>query len=271
MKKIALLLLFFGCQASSTPVPGGLFIWDIPIGAKNIRYQGKPVFFMSDKAVVGIPISKHAGTDNVEYSINGKNESYEFLIMKKTYSEQHITIKDQSMVSPSAADLKRINEESRRQNVLYNSYSPALDLSQGFLLPIEGKISSLFGHRRFFNGQPRSPHSGLDIAASKGTPIRAPAAGKVVLSDELYFNGKTIFVDHGRGLVSMYCHMSESKALLGSLVKQQEIIGLVGSTGRATGPHLHWSVSLNGIRVDPTSLTRALNTITNGYDASYVE
>ena len=117
-------------------------------------------------------------------------------------------------------------------------------------MPLEGTITSLFGHRRYFNGQPRSPHSGLDIAAKEGTPILAPASGEIVLADELYFNGKTVFIDHGQGLVTMYCHMSE-------ILAQWEN-GTTGSSDRtcwfnrkSNGPHLHWSVSLNGFRVDP--------------------
>jgi murein DD-endopeptidase MepM/ murein hydrolase activator NlpD len=119
-------------------------------------------------------------------------------------------------------------------------------------------VSSLFGHRRFFNGQPRNPHSGLDIAASTGTPVLAPSSGQVVLVDDLYYNGKTVFLDHGQGLITMYCHLSEHAVAEGSTVEQGQIIGLVGATGRVTGPHLHWSVSLNGYRVDPNTLMTLL-------------
>ena len=136
-------------------------------------------------------------------------------------------------------------------------------------MPLEGTITSLFGHRRYFNGQPRSPHSGLDIAAKEGTPILAPASGEIVLADELYFNGKTVFIDHGQGLVTMYCHMSQILVANGKTVQQGHQIGLVGSTGRATGPHLHWSVSLNGFRVDPYILIENLNTIVGAGDVSY--
>jgi len=105
--------------------------------------------------------------------------------------------------------------------------------------------------RRFFNGEERNPHSGLDFAASTGTPIKAPAAGKVILVGDYFFNGKTVFVDHGQGLISMFCHLSAIDVELGQEIPRGGVLGKVGSTGRATGPHLHWNVSLNGSRIDP--------------------
>ena len=162
------------------------------------------------------------------------------------------------MVNPKPKQLERIRRESKVQKALYQQISPAQDLRQGFGLPLQGITTSLFGHRRFFNGEPRNPHSGLDIAADTGTPIIAPADAKVVLVDDLYFNGKTVFLDHGQGLITMYCHMSEHKVEMMDAVKQGDTIGLVGATGRVTGPHLHWSVSLNGVRVDPLEFQQAL-------------
>ena len=117
---------------------------------------------------------------------------------------------------------------------------------------MEGRLSSPFGLRRFFNGQPRKPHSGLDIAAPEGSPVRAPADGTVITSGRYFFNGNTVFLDHGQGLVTMYCHLSEIRVQPGQAVRQGEIIGKVGMTGRVTGPHLHWSVSLNNVRVEPS-------------------
>ena len=117
--------------------------------------------------------------------------------------------------------------------------------------PVPGRQSSPFGVRRFFNGEERNPHSGLDFAASTGTPIKAPAAGKVILVGDYFFNGKTVFVDHGQGLISMFCHLSAIDVAVGQEIPRGGVLGKVGSTGRATGPHLHWNVSLNGSRIDP--------------------
>jgi murein DD-endopeptidase MepM/ murein hydrolase activator NlpD len=120
-----------------------------------------------------------------------------------------------------------------------------------FITPVEGRISSPFGKRRILNDQPRSPHSGLDIAAPEGTPIKAAAAGIVRATGDYFFNGNTVLIDHGQGLITMYCHLSKIKVELNATVEQGEVIGLVGQTGRVTGPHLHFSVNLNQARVDP--------------------
>ena len=121
-----------------------------------------------------------------------------------------------------------------------------------------GPLSSSFGRRRVLNGERRSPHSGLDIAASSGTPILNPAPGTVTLTGEFYFNGQTVFVDHGQGLISMMCHLSQIDVTQGQSVARGDLLGLVGATGRVTGPHLHWSVSMNGNRVDPVQVMALL-------------
>ncbi|MDH3355350.1 MAG: M23 family metallopeptidase, partial [Chromatiales bacterium] len=117
--------------------------------------------------------------------------------------------------------------------------------------PVSGRLSGNFGRRRFFNNQPRKPHSGMDIAAPMGTSVVSPAAGKVVDTGNFFFNGNTIFVDHGQGVVTMYCHLNTLTVKKGDIVAQGEKIATVGMTGRVTGPHLHWSVNLNGVRIDP--------------------
>jgi murein DD-endopeptidase MepM/ murein hydrolase activator NlpD len=194
----------------------------------------------------------------VQYQREGKVLSHPFEVTEKAYTEQHITLQNREMVNPNPDQLARIREESRRQKALYLRFTEQTLTEGGFILPLEGRISSLFGHRRFFNGQPRNPHSGLDIAAPTGTPVLAPSSGQVILVDDLYYNGKTVFLDHGQGLITMYCHLSEQAVVQGAMVEQRQIIGLVGATGRVTGPHLHWSVSLNGYRVDPDTLMALL-------------
>ena len=161
--------------------------------------------------------------------------------------------------SPPVKELERIRKESAAQKAVYASFTPQIDLSQGFIMPLEGRKTSLYGHRRFFNDVPRSPHSGLDIAAPTGTPIVAPGPGRVALRGDFYFNGKTILLDHGQGLITMYCHMSEYMVEEGEFIDQGQMLGLVGSTGRSTGPHLHWSVSLNNFRIDPLEFLPAVN------------
>ena len=149
--------------------------------------------------------------------------------------------------------MKRIERELAEQVAAYRTYRAGVTPSNVLLdRPVNGgRLSSPFGLRRFFNGQERNPHSGLDFAVPSGTPIKAPAAGVVVLVGDYFFNGKTVFVDHGQGFISMFCHMSAVDVKVGDEVPRGGVVGKVGATGRATGPHLHWNISLNDARVDP--------------------
>jgi murein DD-endopeptidase MepM/ murein hydrolase activator NlpD len=244
--------------AGATAVPGGVYAWPVPENSENVRFNGHPVLVARDTALVGIPIQQSLGNATLTFMQQGQELTHTFEIVDKRYTEQRITLKNQEMVTPNPQQLERIRAEGKRQRAIYAQVSKAIDLSAGFTMPLQGRTTSLFGHRRFFNDQPRSPHSGLDIAAPTGTPITAPAPGTVALVDDLYYNGKTVFLDHGQGLITMYCHLSEQSVTTGQVVEQNQQIGLVGATGRVTGPHLHWSVSLNGYRIDPLTFRSAL-------------
>ena len=123
-----------------------------------------------------------------------------------------------------------------------------------FIPPTAGKFSNSFGRKRFFNNEERAPHSGLDIPAPIGQKVVAPADGIVVQTGDYFFNGKTVLIDHGQGLISMFCHLSKIEVSKGQHITQGELLGLVGNTGRVTGPHLHWGMSLNDARIDPQLL-----------------
>ena len=254
----ALVLTHIAQAANNTAVPGGVYAWSVPENAQNIRFEDRPVLVANSTALVGIPIKRPLGTATLTFLQQGQLRTHAFEIVDKRYTEQRITLKNQEMVTPNPAQLARIREESTRQRAIYARVSAPVDLNAGFTLPLTGRTTSLFGHRRFFNDQPRSPHSGLDIAAPTGTPVTAPGPATVALVDDLYYNGKTVFLDHGQGLITMYCHLSSQTVTPGELVEQNQQIGLVGATGRVTGPHLHWSVSLNGYRIDPISFRSAL-------------
>jgi murein DD-endopeptidase MepM/ murein hydrolase activator NlpD len=237
------------------PVPGGVAVVDLGTGetAPNVRYQSKPVLVIKEDqqrwiAIVGIPLSVKPGTQQI--SVNG-SQALSFQVGNKHYTEQRITIKNQQQVNPNAANLKRIQRELAEQTSAYQQFSPRQPSNLLFDKPVNGPLSSPFGLRRFFNGEERNPHSGLDFAANSGTPIKAPAAGKVILIGNYFFNGKTVFVDHGQGLISMFCHLSAIGVKIGDELPRGGVLGKVGATGRATGPHLHWNVSLNDARVDP--------------------
>lgn len=161
---------------------------------------------------------------------------------------------EQKFVTPAKSDAERAEGEALKVHALY-AHGEEKRLFEGrFDAPIPGAATARFGERRVFNGQPRSPHSGMDLKAKKGTPVRAPAAGKVVLAGSLYFSGNTIILDHGLGLTTLYAHLSRMLVKRGDTVKKGQLIGKVGATGRVTGPHLHWALKFHEARVDPYSL-----------------
>jgi len=240
------------------PVPGGVARIVLPDDADvtTLRYGDRRILTVKQNrqtvALIGLSLATQPG----EGYLTGKNTSGQpmqlpFYISDKSYEEQHITIKDKRKVNPEKRDMVRITREKEQITSALQNWSDRDEVTIDFLKPVKGPTSSPFGLRRFFNEQPRDPHSGLDIAAAEGTPITAPAAGIISDTGDFFFNGKTVFIDHGQGLVTMYCHMSEIDVEPGQTVAAGEIIGKVGMTGRVTGPHLHWGVSLNNARVDP--------------------
>lgn len=174
-----------------------------------------------------------------------------FTVGAKEYPAQRITLKDSSKVDLSAADLARVESEIAEIRRLQRHWRAADDTDLEFILPAEGRMTGRFGLRRYFNGEARSPHAGFDIAAARGSPVRANAHGIVLASGDYFFNGRTVFVDHGNGLLSVYCHLERIDVQAGDAVVKGQRLGLVGMSGRATGAHLHWGVVLNGALVDP--------------------
>jgi murein DD-endopeptidase MepM/ murein hydrolase activator NlpD len=160
------------------------------------------------------------------------------------------------MVDLDAKTLERVNQEARKLESLFQTSRNERLWKSVFIRPVEGEISTGFGLTRIINGQQRSQHTGVDLRAEEGTSVLASNHGVVVLVDELFFSGKTVILDHGWGLYSMYFHLSEALVNEGNLVRAGAILGRVGSTGRSTGPHLHWGIRINGARVDPLSLLK---------------
>ncbi len=251
-------------------VPGGVAV--IPL---DINSPGPEVFYKNQRvlaleanekwyAVVGIPLSAKTGPQQITVrEANGNEREIAFDVKDKAYETQHITIKDKRKVTPNEDDLKRIRKEKQKIVSAFRQWRDTTVVETDFLVPVEGVKSSSFGLRRFFNQQPRRPHSGMDIAAAEGTLIQAPAPGQVILTGDFFFNGHSVFVDHGQGLVTMYCHLSRIDVDQGQTVKRGEVLGAVGKTGRVTGPHLHWTVSLNDARVDPALFIEATTTAAN--------
>jgi murein DD-endopeptidase MepM/ murein hydrolase activator NlpD len=204
-------------------------------------------------ALVGIPLSAAPGAAHITVDEPGKEgRTVEFTVRPKKYAEQKLRVAP-GHVDLSPEDLARHDRERVRQRevmALFTQPEPAAD-ALGMQPPVAGPRSSSFGLRRVFNGQARAPHSGMDIAAASGAPVLAPLAGRVADTGDYFFNGNTIWLDHGGGLLTLYCHLSAIDVKPGDAVRTGERIGGVGATGRATGPHLHWGVLLNRTMVDP--------------------
>ena len=203
-------------------------------------------------AVVGIPLDMRAGQHAIVVKPNqGATFNVPFVVTEKLYKAEYLTITNQRQVDPNPQDLKRINADMAEMNHVFSMWRDETRDLMPFVKPAQGSFSDNFGLRRFFNQQARNPHSGIDIAAPEGARVIAPASGIVQATGHYFFNGNTVLIDHGQGLISMFCHLSKINVKRGEKVSQGQLIGLVGHTGRATGPHLHWSISLNNARVNP--------------------
>ena len=167
---------------------------------------------------------------------------------------EHLTL-PQNMVTPDAESLARIGRESKQLKELFALRSPRFWTH--FARPVDEEVSSIFGKRRLLNGEPKSPHSGTDFRSPAGTPIRSLSNGRVVLVADLFYTGRTVVVDHGEGLFSVYAHLSEVLADQGRVLQVGDVLGKVGSTGRSTGAHLHLTVRLLEERIDPLALLAA--------------
>ena len=261
------LVITFGfADANELPiesnVPGGVVV--VPIKSKDrpkAFFYDKKVMVIGKsqdwKAIVGIPLKIELGEHKLKVVSNSAEANYLFEVVDKDYEAQYLTIKNKRQVDPNKEDMLRISKERKLISKVKTNWREINNIPLRFIKPAKGPFSSSFGLRRFFNNQPRNPHSGLDIAAEKGTPIVAPAAGVVTNAGDYFFNGKTVFLDHGQGLITMYCHMEKINIKEGDSVNVNDVLGTVGSTGRVTGAHLHWSVILNNTTVEPLLFLKA--------------
>ncbi|MCP1727314.1 murein DD-endopeptidase MepM/ murein hydrolase activator NlpD [Natronospira proteinivora] len=240
------------------PVPGGVAVIELPESDQRpaVRYRERSALVVPSggryQAVLGIPLSASTGQHEYQFSLGDDDwQTDTFHVSDKEYAESRITIEDESMVTPDEEAMKRINQERPRIRQALSQHTDKDDVPLSFILPVEDVETSPFGRKRFINDQPRNPHGGIDIRGATGTPIVAPGPGTVIETGDYYFNGKTVFLDHGQGLVSMFCHMDEIEVSVGDELEPGDRVGTVGMTGRVTGPHLHWSVSLGNTMVNP--------------------
>ena len=202
-------------------------------------------------AVVGLPLSTLPGEHSVSFSRGGATQSVSFTVQNKRYPVQHVTLKDNAMVEPPPAVIERIEMESAHIKTVRSNWRETDATNAAFTLPAKGRLSGRFGGSRVLNGKPRAAHAGLDVAVGTGTPVLSPGDGVVLDIGNYYFCGNTMFIDHGNGLISMFCHLSDYVTKVGDNVRRGQAVARSGATGRASGPHLHWSVYLNGVSVEP--------------------
>jgi murein DD-endopeptidase MepM/ murein hydrolase activator NlpD len=240
------------------PVPGGTAVIELANGdtpqPKAFYKKRRVAVHKYDDAwyaLIGISLSTKPGEYAVRYHFDDdKSYQHSFTVKDKTYKAQYLTVKNKRKVNPNADDMRRIVKERKIKAAAKKAWSEQI-ISTEFIQPVSGRISSIFGLRRFFNQQARRPHSGLDIAAPEGTPIKAIANARVIETGNFFFSGNMVYLDHGQGVISLYAHMFKIHVKPGQLIKQGDIIGEVGETGRVTGPHLHLSLLLNRNAVDP--------------------
>jgi len=239
------------CRCDADRAVATVFKRDVPLSRTDVGWQGW----------IGVDLDTKAGSYPIAVHVNASGKpaltaAQTLAIKPKQFPVRRLSVAPQ-FVDPPANEMDRIKREAALLESIFAAVNAPRHWRGAFQTPLGETPSSNFGSRSVFNGQARSPHAGVDFGARIGTPIGAPAAGVVVLAEPLYFTGNTVVIDHGLGLYSLLAHMSEFKTKKDDHVDRGEIVGLVGDTGRVTAAHLHWTVRLNGARVDPLSLIAA--------------
>ncbi len=242
----------------TSQVPGGVARLSLGPGAKRpAAFAGDvPLLVLGDAiewtALVGIPLAATPGDASIAVRAeSGSERQIAYTVADKQYREQRLTVAPRTVDLSPEDEARYVRERDHLTTVMATLTDLRPDASLQMRVPVPGRRSSSFGLRRVFNGQSRNPHSGMDIAAGTGTPVLAPLPGRVIDTGDYFFNGGTVWLDHGGGLLTMYCHLSRVDVKVGDVLKTGEPLAAVGATGRVTGPHLHWSVMLNRAMVDP--------------------
>jgi murein DD-endopeptidase MepM/ murein hydrolase activator NlpD len=260
---VALLALLHWTDATAaalpaaSPVPGGVARIDLgPVGVPlpMVRYGDERVLVIPAGnrlvAVVGLPLSATPGPAMLTVDDDPRRREVPFTIRAHAYRVERLTVAPRH-VDLAPADAQRYETERAHLASVLGTFRDAEPVTFRLAPPVPGRRGDTFGSRRVFNGAPRSPHSGMDIAAATGTPVRAAADGIVADTGDYFFNGQTVVVDHGSGFMTLACHLSAIRVRPGDAVRRGEVLGESGATGRVTGPHLHFAVILNRAFVDP--------------------
>lgn len=258
------LCLFLSCwlcvaqakvEIRGEPVQGGLLMGKAPAGSE-VTLDGESIMTAdTGEFLVAFGRDDNASRDLSVTLPDGTAWNRTLQPAEREFDIQRIDGLPDHQVTPPPEVLQRIREESAMARQARERRDARTDWSDGFIWPSLGPITGVYGSQRILNGNPRAPHWGIDIAAPTGTPVKAPAAGRVTLvHPDMYFSGGTVFLDHGHGLISSFLHLSRILVEEGDYVEQGEVIAEIGATGRATGPHLDWRISLGGVRIDPALL-----------------
>lgn len=261
MRSLIALLALAASAAWALPreaaVPGGIALARLGNGPERPQawFQARRVAVVRDGrgwvALIGLPLALEPGVHELRIAAAGTEEARPIRVAAKQYPLQRFTVSDHRKVEPQPEDRLRIAREQKRIDEIKAAFRDEADPDTVFRLPAQGRLSGNFGLRRIINGLERSPHAGIDVAAPVGTPVRAAGAGIVIETGDYFFNGHSVYIDHGQGLVTLYCHLDRIDVEPGERIAAGRQIGLSGNTGRTSGPHLHWTVLLNGAAVDP--------------------
>ena len=257
---LVLLLLFLGNTAAAVELTGkalqGGLIFGIAEPGSEVRLDDTPVSISEDgHFVIGFGRDETGTRELIVSSPGGETFSESMTVQPRKYAIERVDGLPPSTVTPDPAATARIREDARMVATARQHRDDQPYYTQGFIWPAKGRISGVYGSQRVLNGEPRRPHFGLDIAAPTGTPVHAPADGLITMTHpDMYYSGGTIILDHGQGLSSTFLHLSKILVEAGEFVKQGDPIGLIGATGRASGPHLDWRMNWLDRRVDPQPL-----------------
>lgn len=237
----------------------------VPGGIVKLYFNEEPTIFCDNKekrafiqrrekdwmVLLPIPLDEKSKTLKLTSKTATQVQEHTIEIAPKSYPTQHIKVRNKEYVKPSEKTLKRIGNDAKIKKDNYLRHTPLRISSLKMIKPLDSKLRHDFGRRRVFNGVAKNPHKGIDLSGRCGDKIKAPLSGWVIVLGDLFYNGKMMIIDHGQGLITAYSHMSKIYKPSGTWIEQGDVIGEVGKTGRVSGPHLHWSVYLNNVAVNP--------------------
>lgn len=232
-------------------IQAGMYVGKVKPGAK-VWFNDQPVRVSEEgHYVIGLDWKEKPEIKLRLLEASGRDVTYRLPVQEYQYDVTRINGLPKKMVTPPEEVLARIKKDGQAVREARKADTDYMFFKESFIWPVKGRISGNFGNHRILNGKSKSPHSGMDIAAPTGTPIKAPISGRVTMVDDLYYTGHTVIIDHGYSISTVYCHLHTTNVKVGDMLAQGDLLGTVGSTGRSTGPHLHWGLNWYSERLNP--------------------